>query len=162
MAKGVNKVILVGNLGRDPESRFLPNNTAVCNVTVATSSSKKDKDSGQWQDVTEWHKVTFYDRLAETAGKYLKKGAKVYIEGRLQTRSYEKDGQKHYVTEIIANEMQMLDSRGGGSPDGGAGFDQGFDQPAAAPRSRPASAPASAPAPAPAARNNDFDDDIPF
>lgn len=165
MAKGINKVILIGNLGRDPETRYMPSGGAVTNVTIATSESWKDKQSGQQQERTEWHKVVFFNRLAEIAGEYLKKGSKVYIEGSLRTRTYDKDGQKHYATEIVANEMQMLDSRGAGgssSADGGAdqGFDQGFDQ-------QPAVAPAAAGAArgkpaAPKAPAVDFDDDIPF
>lgn len=165
MAKGINKVILIGNLGRDPETRYMPSGGAVTNVTIATSESWKDKQSGQQQERTEWHKVVFFNRLAEIAGEYLKKGSKVYIEGSLRTRTYDKDGQKHYATEIVANEMQMLDSRGAGgssSADGGAdqGFDQGFDQqPAVAPAA--AGAARSKPA-APKAPAVDFDDDIPF
>ncbi|MFZ5757568.1 MAG: single-stranded DNA-binding protein [Pseudomonadota bacterium] len=154
--KGINKVILIGNLGRDPETKYLPSGGAVTNVALATSESWKDKQSGQQQERTEWHRVVFFNKLAEIAGQYLKKGSKVYIEGSLRTRQWEKDGQKHYTTEIVASEMQMLDSRGGG---GGAssggddhGFDQGFDQPAPAPRSKPA----------PQAAAADFDDDIPF
>jgi len=159
-SRGVNKVILIGNLGKDPDTRYFPSGDAVTNVTVATSESWKDKQTGETQERTEWHKVVFQRKLAEIASQYLKKGSKVYIEGALRTRSYEKDGQKHFVTEIIADEMQMLDGRGGGG--GGssdAGFDHGFDQPqAAAPSASPArSKPAQ---PAPAASN--FDDDIPF
>ncbi len=161
-SKGINKVILVGNLGRDPETRYLPSGGAVTNITVATSESWKDKQSGQNQERTEWHKVVFFNRLAEIAGEYLKKGMKVYIEGALRTRSYDKDGQKHYTTEIVASEMQMLDSRGGGGGGGGMdaadhGFDHGFDQPA--PAAAPAARKPAAAQPAPAA---DFDDDIPF
>lgn len=161
MAKGINKVILIGNLGRDPETRYMPSGGAVTNVTVATSESWKDKD-GQRQERTEWHKVVFFNKLAEIAGEYLKKGSKVYVEGSLRTRSYDKDGQKHYTTEIVANEMQMLDGKAGGAS--GAEDDHGFDVPAErapAPRSgRPAAPPAaSAPVTQPAA---DFDDDIPF
>ncbi len=114
MARGVNKVILVGNLGNDPETRYMPDGNAVTNITVATSRSWKDRDSGEQKERTEWHRVVFFRRLAEIAGEYLKKGSKVYIEGALRTRNWEKDGQKHYTTEIVANEMQMLDSRGGG------------------------------------------------
>ncbi|MFP5382968.1 MAG: single-stranded DNA-binding protein [Gammaproteobacteria bacterium] len=159
MAKGINKVILIGNLGKDPETRYMPSGGAVTNVTIATSESWKDKQSGQQQERTEWHRVVFFNKLAEIAGEYLKKGSKVYIEGALRTRSYDKDGQKHYTTEIVANEMQMLDGKGGsGSP--AMDDDHGFDQP----ESRPAPAaarprPAAQQAPAPAA---DFDDDIPF
>jgi len=160
-SKGVNKVILIGNLGRDPETKYLPSGSAVTNVTIATSESWKDKNSGQMQERTEWHKVVFFNKLAEIAGQYLKKGSKVYIEGALRTRSYDKDGQKHYTTEIVADQMQMLDSRGGGGggmADDDHGFDQGFDRPAAAPAA--AAAPRAKPASQPAAA--DFDDDIPF
>lgn len=160
MAKGINKVILIGNLGKDPETRYMPSGGAVTNVTVATSESWKDKD-GQRQERTEWHKVVFFNKLAEIAGEYLKKGSKVYIEGALRTRSYDKDGQKHYTTEIVASEMQMLDGKGGGgSP--GMDDDHGFDQSESRPAPAPAQArprPAAQQAPAPAA---DFDDDIPF
>lgn len=158
-SRGVNKVILIGNLGRDPETRYMPSGGAVTNVTVATSETWKDKQSGENQERTEWHKVVFFNKLAEIAGQYLKKGSKVYVEGSLRTRSYDKDGQKHYATEIVADQMQMLDGRGGGGGGGGgadAGFDHGFDQPAAAPAAAPRGKPAQA---APAA---DFDDDIPF
>lgn len=153
MARGVNKVILIGNLGQDPEVKYMPNGNAVANITVATSESWKDKNTGEQVDRTEWHRVTFYQRLAEIVGEYLKKGSKVYIEGKLQTRKWQdKSGQDRWTTEIIANEMQMLDSRGGGSSD----FNQNQGAPS---QSAPQSAPSQA-APAPA--NNDFDDDIPF
>lgn len=151
MARGVNKVILIGNLGQDPEVKYMPNGNAVTNITIATSESWKDKNTGEQVDKTEWHRVVFFRRLAEIVGEYLKKGSKVYIEGKLQTRKWQdKEGKDHWTTEIIANEMQMLDSRGGGSSD----FNQ--SQGSSAPSQ---SAPAQA-APAPA--NNDFDDDIPF
>ena len=112
MARGINKVILVGNLGRDPETRYMPSGNAVTNVSVATSKSWKDRDSGEQKDRTEWHRVVFFNRLAEIASEYLKRGSKVYIEGELRTREWEREGQKHYTTEVVANEMQMLDSRG--------------------------------------------------
>ena len=116
MARGINKAIIVGNLGRDPEVRYTANGSAVANVTIATSESWKDKQSGERQERTEWHRVVFFGRLAEIAGEYLKKGAQVYIEGRLQTRKWEdKSGQERYTTEIVASEMQMLGSRGGGA-----------------------------------------------
>ena len=144
MARGVNKVILVGNLGADPEVKYMPNGNAVANVTVATSESWKDKQSGEQKDTTEWHRVVFFRRLAEIAGEYLKKGSQIYIEGKLQTRKWQdKNGNDRYTTEIIANEMQMLGGRGGGSADFGA-------------------ASSSAAAPAPAAVVDEFDDDIPF
>ena len=122
MARGINKVILVGNLGNDPDTRYLPNGDPVTNISIATSESWKDKQTGQNVDRTEWHRVVFFRRLAEISGEYLKKGSKVYVEGKLQTRQWEKDGQKHYTTEIVGNEMQMLDSRG---DMGGGGFNQG-------------------------------------
>lgn len=119
MARGINKVIVVGNLGHDPETRYMPSGGAVTNISVATSESWKDKDTGQKQERTEWHRVIFFNRLAEIAGEFLRKGSKVYIEGSLRTRKYQKDGQDHYTTEIVAREMQMLDGRSdanGGQP----------------------------------------------
>ncbi len=153
MARGVNKVILIGNLGRDPEVRYMPSGGAVANVTVATSESWKDKQTGERQERTEWHTVVFYNRLAEIVGEYLKKGSKVYIEGSLRTRKWQdkNTGADRYTTEIIASEMQMLDSRGGG---GAAAFDQSPSQ-SAAPASRQQQ-------PATAGNFDDFDDDIPF
>jgi len=150
---GINKVILIGNLGNDPEVKYMPNGNAVANITIATSESWKDKNTGEQVDKTEWHRVTFYRRLAEIAGEYLKKGSKVYIEGKLQTRKWQdKNGQDRYTTEIIANEMQMLDSRGGGSSD--------FNQSQGAPAQ---SAPQQQSAPSQAAPvNDDFNDPIPF
>ncbi|NMP15858.1 single-stranded DNA-binding protein [Thalassotalea sp. Y01] len=121
-SRGVNKVIIVGNLGQDPETRFFPNGGAVCNVTIATSESWKDKQSGEPKELTEWHRVVFNGRLAEIAGEYLKKGSKVYIEGSLRTRKWQnQQGQDQYTTEIRANEMQMLDSRGAGAGQGAGG-----------------------------------------
>lgn len=153
-ARGVNKVIIVGNLGKDPEVRYMPSGGAVANITVATSEVWKDKQTGNNQERTEWHRVSFFNRLAEIAGEYLKKGSKVYIEGSLRTRKWQgQDGQDRYTTEIIASEMQMLDSRSGGT----ANFDSSA-QPAQSSHSAPSkqgSAPA-APVDAP------FDDDIPF
>ena len=117
MARGINKVILVGNLGADPEVRHTPGGSAVANITVATSSSWRDKQSGEMQERTEWHRVAFFNRLAEIAGEYLHKGSKVYVEGNLRTRKWQdKTGNDRYTTEIIANEMQMLDSRGSSNP----------------------------------------------
>ena len=121
--RGINKVILVGNLGNDPEVRYTPSGTAVANVSVATGESWKDKNTGERQERTEWHRVVFFSRLAEIVEQYLKKGSKVYIEGRLQTRSWEQEGVKRYTTEIIANDMQMLDSRGDAGGGGGS-FEQ--------------------------------------
>lgn len=110
MAKGVNKVILIGNCGSDPETRYMPSGGAVTNITIATSETWKDKQSGKQVEKTEWHRVVFFNKLAEIAGQYLHKGSKVYIEGSLRTRQWEKDGVKRYTTEIVANELQMLDS----------------------------------------------------
>jgi len=151
MARGVNKVIIVGNLGRDPEVRYTPSGTAVANLTIATSEAWKDKQSGENVEKTEWHRIVMYQRLAEISGEYLRKGSKVYIEGRLQTRKWQdKNGQDRYTTEIVAQEMQMLDSKG---------------------TSNQASAPSSMERPANAAVANgdtsgasldNFDDDIPF
>ena len=161
----VNKVIIVGNLGRDPEVRYTPNGSAVCNVTVATSRARKNKESGEKTEDTEWHRIVFFDKLAEIAGEYLKKGRSVYVEGRLQTRKWtDKDGAEKYTTEIVATEMQMLGSRegmgGGSSDDGGSGG--GYER--SAPASRPAAggAPAGKPASKPASGFSDMDDDIPF
>lgn len=146
MARGINKVILIGNLGKDPEAKFMPNGNAVTNIAVATSESWKDKQTGQQQERTEWHRVVFFNRLAEIAGEYLKKGAKVYLEGSLRTRKWQgQDGQDRYTTEIVASEMQMLDSRGGAESSG-------------APGHQAAPAAASSPSEPPP----EFDDDIPF
>lgn len=115
MARGVNKVILIGNLGNDPETKYLPSGNAVTNITVATSESWKDKNTGQQQERTEWHRVVFFNRLAEIAGEYLRKGSKVYLEGALRTRKWQdQSGQDRYTTEIVASEMQMLDGRSEG------------------------------------------------
>jgi len=169
MARGINKVILVGNLGRDPETRYMPSGGAVTNVSVATSKSWKDKDSGEQKERTEWHRVVFFNRLAEVAGEYLKRGSKVYVEGELRTRDWEKDGQKHYTTEIVASEMQMLDSRGemgggGGGYSAGGGNGGGNPGPNSGSGGEPSgggstSGPADDFGPPP---TDDFDDDIPF
>lgn len=150
--RGVNKVILIGNLGRDPETRYMPDGNAVTNVTVATSIQWKDK-GGEQQERTEWHRVVFFRKLAEIAGEYLKKGSKVYIEGSLQTRQWERDGQKHYTTEIVADQMQMLDSRvsGGGGEGGGGGNIGSRNTPRGGSENDFATPPPE-----------DFDDDIPF
>lgn len=183
--RGVNKVILVGNLGRDPEVRYLPSGGAVANVTIATSEAWRDKNTGQMQEQTEWHRVVFYGKLAEIAGEYLKKGSKVYVEGSLHTRKWQdkQTGQDKYSTEIKANTMQMLDSRQGGGQQGGGYGGQGgafeggndfagggnfpsyedFDQGTApAPSRAPQQRPQAAPQAAPARGGDDFDDDIPF
>jgi len=159
----VNKVIIVGNLGRDPEIRYTPEGAAICNVSVATTSQWKDRNSGERREETEWHRVVMYNRLAEIAGEYLRKGRSVYIEGRLKTRKWtDKDNIDRYTTEIVADQMQMLGGREGGSSDGGYGDSssparQSSSRPA--PASRPA---ASAPTAAGAANLADMDDDIPF
>ena len=122
MARGVNKVILVGNLGKDPETRYMPSGSAVTNLTLATSESWKDKQSGEAQERTEWHKVAMFGRLAEIAAEYLRKGSQVYIEGKLRTRKWQdKEGKDRYTTEIVADEMQMLGGKGGGGASAGAG-----------------------------------------
>ena len=165
----VNKVILVGNLGRDPEVRYSPDGAAVCNVSIATTSQWKDKASGEKREETEWHRVVMYNRLAEIAGEYLKKGRSVYIEGRLKTRKWQdKDtGADRYSTEIVADQMQMLGGREGGGEGGFGGGGGGYEDSRSAPRA-PASRPApaartSAPAAAPSGANlADMDDDIPF
>ncbi len=147
MARGINKVILIGNLGSDPEMRYLPSGSAVANISLATTDSRKDKQSGEQKDYTEWHRVVFFNRLAEIAGEYLRKGSKIYLEGRLQTRKWQdKAGVERYTTEIVANEMQMLDSRGNaGMPTGSSGMPTED----------------SAPMPETHAEQG-FDDDIPF
>lgn len=160
MARGVNKVILIGNVGGDPEVRYLPNGNAVANVTLATSDSWKDKQSGQMQERTEWHRVVFFGRLAEIVGEYVRKGSKLYIEGRLQTREWEKDGVKRYTTEIVVDmggQMQLLDSRQGGE---GMGQRAPQERPAQPTRQQPQAQPAAQQQPAP--DYDSFDDDIPF
>ncbi|MDP5208441.1 single-stranded DNA-binding protein [Microbulbifer sp. 2205BS26-8] len=180
MARGINKVILIGNLGNDPETRYMPSGGAVTNVSLATSESWKDKQTGQQQERTEWHRVVFFNRLAEIAGEYLRKGSKVYIEGALRTRKWQdkSTGQDRYSTEIVASEMQMLDGRGeaGGFGQGVSGAGMGAADSGAHPTSgQGAFAPANT-APSPAAPpnkqqpnqgsaggfDNSFDDDIPF
>jgi single-strand DNA-binding protein len=157
----VNKVILIGNLGRDPETRYMPNGEAVTNITVATTETWKDRASGERQEKTEWHRVTFYRRLAEIAGEYLKKGSQVFIEGRLETRKWtDKEGKDRYTTEIIANEMKMLGSRpGGGTPNYDAAEEGGTSRPQAAKAAATAGGKPAAKAPG---SITDMDDDIPF
>jgi single-strand DNA-binding protein len=160
MARGINKVILVGNLGADPETRYTPSGTAITTIRIATSESWKDKQTGEQQDRTEWHRVKFFGRLAEIASEYLKKGGQVYVEGRLRTDEYEKDGVKRYSTEIVADEMQMLGSKGGESgSSGGGGSERRERGPARGPQSAP---PRSAPASSPPVNDNFDDDEIPF
>jgi single-strand DNA-binding protein len=180
----VNKVIILGNLGRDPELRYTPSGSAVCNVSIATTRNWKSREGGERQEETEWHRVVFYDRLAEIAGEYLKKGRPVYVEGRLKTRKWQdKEGKDNYTTEIIAEQMQLLGGRDGeeggggggggysreqrgggqgGGQGGGSGRDSGdFDAPRA-PAPRAAAPRAPAPAPKAATGFDDMDDDIPF
>jgi single-strand DNA-binding protein len=153
MARGINKVILVGNCGQDPETKYLPSGGAVTNISIATSDSWKDKQTGQPQERTEWHRVVFFNRLAEIAGEYLKKGSKVYVEGSLRTRKWQdKSGADRYTTEIVASEMQMLDSRG----DAGGGMNPGAAQPRQQPAPRPQTAQSVPDV------DDSFDDDIPF
>ena len=161
MARGINKVILVGNIGGDPETRYMPNGGAVTNITLATSDSWKDKNTGQMNERTEWHRIVFFNRLAEIAGEYLRKGSKVYVEGALRTRKWQgQDGQDRYTTEIVASEMQMLDGRNGGGDNMGGGYQQ--PQQSAPRQQAPQQAPQQqAPQQQPPAFD-DFDDDIPF
>ena len=178
----VNKVILIGNLWRDPEVRYTPSGSAVCNVGIATTRNWKNKDSGERQEETEWHRVVFFDRLAEIAGEYLKKGRPVYVEGRLRTRKWtDKDGVEKYTTEVYAEQMQLLGSREDGGAGGGGGAARGEDQggyggpdagqgeaprraapPRAAPPRATAASPAARPAPKSSTGFDDMDDDIPF
>jgi len=145
MSRGVNKVILIGNLGADPEVRYMPSGNAVSNVNIATTDYWKDKESGEQQERTEWHRIVFFNRLAEIVGEFLKKGSKIYVEGSLRTRKWQdKSGNDRYSTEIIANEMQMLDSKGGGQS---GGFSS------SSPKQSSTQKPAEA---------DNFDDDIPF
>jgi single-strand DNA-binding protein len=168
MARGINKVILVGNLGKDPEVRYMPSGGAVANVTLATTQQWKDRQSGESKDRTEWHTVVFYNRLAEIAGEYLRKGSQVYVEGSLRTRKWQdKNGQDRYTTEIIASEMQMLGGRSGGSSDfGGASAQQqggGYNQPQAQQSQQPQQQPQQSPqGGSDFGGFDDFDDDIPF
>ncbi len=162
----VNKVIIVGNLGRDPEIRYMPSGDAIANIAVATSYKSKDKNTGEQKELTEWHRISFFGRMAEVVGQYLKKGSSVYVEGRLQTRKYtDKDGVEKYATDIVAENMQMLGGRAGMGGDAGGGMDDGggYDAPPQrqAPRQAPP-APAARPQPKPAPNFSDMDDDIPF
>ncbi|HEY9278512.1 MAG TPA: single-stranded DNA-binding protein [Eoetvoesiella sp.] len=161
----VNKVILVGNLGRDPEVRYSPDGAAICNVSIATTSTWKDKASGEKREETEWHRVVFYNRLAEIAGEYLKKGRSVYVEGRLKTRKWQdKDtGADRFSTDIVADQMQMLGGREGDSSMGGGGGDYNqAPQQQQRSQQRPAQPRPAAPQASPAANLADMDDDIPF
>jgi len=162
----INKVILVGNLGRDPETRYLPDGGAVTNVSIATTDTWKDKTSGEKKEATEWHRVVFFNRLAEIAGEYLKKGSQVYVEGRLRTRKWQdKEGQDKYTTEIVCDTMQMLGGRQGMGEGSARGAERGGDRGESA-ESRGAPPPEGRPAPAgakkPAGKFDDMEDDIPF
>ena len=165
MSKGVNKVIIIGNLGNDPETKTFPDGGSLTNISIATTRRWKDKQSGERRDATEWHRVVFFNRLAEVAGEYLRKGSQVYVEGRLQTRKWQgQDGQDRYTTEIIASEMQMLGSRSGGTAPM-ANTSQAPQQAAASSQSSQAATAApqqQSPASPPPAAYEDFDDDIPF
>ena len=154
MARGINKVILVGNLGQDPETRAMPSGSTVTNITLATNESWKDKQTGEQKDRTEWHKIAMFNRLAEIAAEYLRKGSQVYIEGKLRTRKWQdRDGNDRYTTEVIADEMQMLGGRGGGGNySSGGGSNGGSSGGSNAPSGGGQSAPPA----------DDFDDDIPF
>lgn len=175
MARGVNKVILIGNLGADPEVRYMPNGSAVTSISLATSEAWKDKNTGELQERTEWHRITFYNRLAEIAGEYLKKGAKIYLEGSLRTEKWQDKttGQDRYTTKIIANEMQMLDAKGGGQQ--GEGAPKTYAKPTKNSEQSGYQSNAGAPhagnsyqsnqghqEPAPMIADGGFDDDIPF
>lgn len=157
MARGLNKVMLIGNLGADPEIRYTAGGSAIANVRLATAESWRDKESGEQQERTEWHRVVFFGRLAEIVGEYLKKGAQIYVEGRIQTRKWQnKEGQDQYSTEIIASEMQMLGGRGGaGGSASSSGSSGGSYEPSAPRQATSRARENDAPAP-------DFDDDIPF
>ncbi len=154
MARGVNKVILIGNLGNDPDVRYTASGAAVANISLATAESWRDKESGEQQERTEWHRVVFFGRLAEIVAEYLKKGSQIYVEGRLQTRKWQdKEGKDRYSTEIVANEMQMLGSRSGG------GSNQSYDQSPPDDNTSSGSKPQKTAA---KPKDDDFDDDIPF
>jgi single-strand DNA-binding protein len=161
----VNKVILIGNCGRDPEIRYLPSGQAVANISIATTSRRKDKNTGENIETTEWHRVTFFDKLAEIVGEYVKKGRPLYVEGRLKYGKFtNKDGHEQNTCDIVATEMQLLGGREGmGAPSGDEGGGNSYSRPAAAPRAA-AQAPAQRPAPASKASSgfDDMDDDIPF
>ena len=162
MARGINKVILVGNLGNDPDVKATQGGTTITTISVATSEQWKDKQTGQAQERTEWHRVKFFGRLAEIAGDYLRKGSQVYIEGSLRTDKYtDKNGVERYTTDIIANEMQMLGGKGGGEGGGGGNYERG-SRPAPAQRREPGAARPAAAAPAAGFDDVPFDDDIPF
>lgn len=166
MARGVNKVIIIGNLGADPETRAMPSGTTVANLRIATTENWKDRQSGEQQERTEWHRVALFGRLAEVAAEYLRKGSQVYIEGSLRTRKWtDKQGTERYSTEIVANDMQMLGGRGGGGGAGGergGGYGGGGGRDSAPPRDEYGEPPSSGGAGGGGGKGEDFDDDIPF
>lgn len=164
MARGVNKVILVGTLGNDPEVKYMPNGGAVTNLSIATNEAWTDKNTGQKQERTEWHRIVAFRRLAEIMGEYLRKGSQVYIEGKLQTRKWQdQSGQDRYTTEIVANEMQMLGGRSGGTGDFSGSNNNNQSQHSATPnQQQPPQQPPQQQSAAPAQNFDDFDDDIPF
>ena len=160
MARGVNKVILLGNLGADPETRYTAGGSAVTNIRMATTDTWRDRQSGEQQERTEWHRIVFFGRLAEIAAEYLRKGSQCYVEGRIQTRKWQwQDGQDRYTTEVVANEMQLLGSRGGGAGGGAPARSREEDSGSAWPAGGSSSAPSTASRSGP---SDDFDDDIPF
>ncbi len=160
MARGINKVILIGNLGQDPDTKAMPSGMTVCNIRLATSESWKDKQSGEMKEQTEWHSVAMFGRLAEIAGEYLRKGSQVYIEGSLRTRKWQdKEGRDQYTTEIVASDMQMLGGKSGG---GSAPFERDGGEMPAAPRASGRPAPAAQPPAASGGFDDNLDDDIPF
>lgn len=160
MARGVNKVILLGNLGADPETRYTAGGSAVTNIRMATTDTWRDRQSGEQQERTEWHRIVFFGRLAEIAAEYLRKGSQCYVEGRIQTRKWQgQDGQDRYTTEVVANEMQLLGSRGGGAGGGAPARSREEDSGSAWPAGGSSGAPSTASRSGP---SDDFDDDIPF
>lgn len=159
----INKVILIGNLGRDPESRYAPSGDAICNLTLATTETWKDKTTGERREATEWHRVVFFGRLAEIAQQYLRKGSQIYVEGRLQTRKWQdQNGNDRYTTEVRGDEMKMLGRREGGDVPMRQGEGEAPQRPQAAPAPRPQQTRPAQEAPAYGKLNDEFDDDIPF
>jgi single-strand DNA-binding protein len=162
MARGINKVIIIGNLGQDPDTKAMPSGMTVCNLRIATSESWKDKQTGEMKEQTEWHSVAMFGRLAEIAGEYLRKGSQVYIEGRLRTRKWQdKQGNDRYTTEVVANEMQMLGGRGGGGGQG-MGGGGGESRGSASSGGRSSGGDSGGGEPVRSSTEGDFDDDIPF
>ncbi len=163
MARGINKVIIIGNLGQDPDTKAMPSGMTVCNLRIATSESWKDKQTGEMKEQTEWHSVAMFGRLAEIAGEYLRKGSQVYIEGRLRTRKWQdKQGNDRYTTEVVANEMQMLGGRGGGGGGQSMGGGGGESRGSASSGGRSGGGDSGGGEPVRSSTEGDFDDDIPF